>query len=129
MNVQVFTLCHRYIQRDNSIDILGMFHHVWRNKVPYEIDGDILAMRLNFTAGVDAEGLRKFIIALRDEREFIVETNQDSFDVDYDGFPYVTYDIGYELKKIYLPKFGNYSFHLYIDGKAVAHTHLAFLSS
>ena len=127
MNVEVFTLCHKYMQRQNSVDVLGMFTGIWSRTAPYRINGDVIAVRLNFLPGEDVEGDRKLTIVLRDDREYVVETNVDTIDVKYDGYPMLTHDRGYEIKNIFLPNFRNYSFHLYVDGNQFSVTRLALL--
>jgi hypothetical protein len=129
MNIEVFTLCRRHIRRQNSVDVLGAFTGVWSRTAPYSINGDVIAVRLNFIPEEDVEGDRKLTIVLRDQREYVVETTADTIEVEYDGYPLLTHDRGYELRNIILPAFGNYSFHLYVDGKQVSVTRLTFLQA
>jgi hypothetical protein len=127
MNVEVFALCRKYVQRQNSVDVLGMFIGIWGRTEPYRINGDVIAVRLNFVPEEDVEGDRKLTIVLRDDREYVVETTVDTIEVKYDGYPMLMHDRGYELRDIILPTFGNYSFHLYVDGKQFSVTRVAFL--
>jgi hypothetical protein len=125
MNVEIFTLCHKYVARQNSVDVLGIFTGAWNKTVPHRLHGEVIAARLNFVPERDPEGTRKLVIALRDDREFIVETHSDELEIKYDGFPVLTHDREYVLQNISIPDFGNYSFHLYIDAKLASITYLS----
>ena len=117
MNVEVFALCSSIKQAENSVDIIGIFNRLSSSAVPTGINDCSIALRINFTPDKDSAGVHKINISLKDDRGNTVEALSDSITVDYEEYSGLVLDLSYELTKIGLPRFGEYTFNLSVDDK------------
>lgn len=118
MKTEIFTICDAATEQQGKMNLLGSFDHLWSQQEPITHPACALALKLRFTK--IEEGNHKIKITLGDEDGNLVmpPTEADVVVNVAPGESTALANIIINVQQLRLPKFGEYSIDLAIDGRA-----------
>lgn len=118
MKTEIFTICDAATEQQGKMNLLGSFDHLWSHQEPITHPACALALKLRFTK--IEEGNHKIKITLGDEDGNLVmpPTEADVVVAVAAGESTALANIIINVQQLRLPKFGEYSIDLAIDGRA-----------
>jgi len=120
MKTEIFTLCDAATEQQGKMNLLGSFDHLWARHEPIAHAGCALALKLRFTK--IEEGSHKMRITFGDEDGNLVMPALEApvTVVIGSGETTATSNLILNIQQLKLPKFGEYSIDLAVDGRAEA---------
>jgi len=120
MKTEIFTLCDAATEQQGKLNLLGSFDHLHSRQEPVAHPGCALAIKLRFTK--IEEGNHKIKITFGDDDGNLVmptiETQINVLVASNDST--ATANLILNIQQLKLPKFGEYSIDLAVDGRAEA---------
>ena len=119
MKVEIFTLCDAATDQFGKLNVLGSFDLLCSSVEPFAHPSCTIALRIRFSK--IEEGNHTLRITLTDDDgQAIVPSMNGSFEI-YMAPEAVSYaqNLIFNLQSLEFPKFGDYSFNLYLDEKLI----------
>jgi hypothetical protein len=118
MKTEIFTLCDAATEQQGKLNLLGSFDHLHAREEPISHPGCALALKLRFTR--IEEGNHKIKITFGDEDgNLVMPTLEAPVIVRVaPGENTVIAHLILNIQQLKLPKFGEYSIDLAVDGRA-----------
>lgn len=119
MKVEVFTLCDAATDQFGKLNILGSFDLLCSSTEPTVHPSCTIALRIRFSKV--EEGAHKLRITLSDDDgQNIVPAMNGGFEINMapEAVSFAQ-NLIFNLQSLEFPKFGDYSFNLFLDGKLI----------
>jgi len=120
MKIEIFALCDAATEQQGKLNLLGSFDHLFAGQDPVTHPSCTLAIRLRFTR--IEEGNHKIKLTLGDEDgNLVMQTLEAAVSVRMaPGEATATANLILNIQQLKLPRFGEYSIDLAVDGRAEA---------
>jgi len=121
MNVEIFCLCDAATNQGGKLNILGAFDHVWAKEEPINYNANItIAARLRFASVEEGEKKIRLSFVDIDGKQILPPIEVGMVVKIPTGESTSTLNVVLNIQQIKLPKFGEYSIDLAIDGRQEA---------
>lgn len=120
MRTEIFTICDAATEQQGKLNLLGSFDHLWSQQEPIEHAGCALALKMRFSK--IEEGNHRVRITFGDEDGTLIMPPIEA-DVAVRVAPGESTALAHlilNMQQLKLPKFGEYSIDLAVDGREEA---------
>ena len=117
MKIEIFTLCDAATEDHGKLNLLGSFDHLWARQEPITHAACTLAIKMRFTK--IEEGSHKVRVTFVDEdgKQLLNALDVIASVIVGPGESTATSHIVLNMQQLKLPRFGEYSIDLAVDGR------------